>query len=304
MKRALLLLMGLLCWVLISWRAPRLQVASLSSMPGTNVQKFHATGVVKELKTEQRAIVIQHNPISNYMPAMTMAFKVKATNQLAGLQAGDPISFRLLVTRDESWIDHVTKLTNGLTVARKAEVRPATSNESYSVVSSSVHPLMSYQFTNELGQPVRLASFHGQALGITFFFTRCPIPEYCPRLSRNFEEASEKLTAMPNAPTNWHFLSVSIDPQMDTPSVLRAYARRYHYDPKRWSFLTGPVDKVRELARQSGVTYEPENGLLNHNFRTLIIDASGHLQMTFPIGGNLSDSIVTEILKAAAVTNR
>jgi len=86
--------------------------------------------------------------------------------------------------------------------------------------------------------------------------------------------------------------------------VLQAYARRYHYDPKHWSFLTGPVDKVRELARQSGVTYEAENGLLNHNFRTLIIDASGNLQMSFPIGGNLSDSIVTEILKAAAVTNR
>src|SRR5882762_2176862 len=304
MKRALLLLMGLFWWVLISWRAPRLQLAALSSASGTNVQKFQVTGVVKELKLEQKAVVIRHEAISNYMPAMTMTFKVKATNQFADLQVADAISFRLLVARDESWIDHVTKLTNGLTVAREAEFRPARSNESNSVVSSSVHPLMNYQFTNELGQPVTLAGFRGQALGITFFFTRCPIPEYCPRLSRNFEEASQKLATIPNAPSNWHFLSVSIDPQVDTPSVLRAYARRYHYDPKHWSFLTGPVDKVRELARQSGVTYEAENGLLNHNFRTLIIDASGNLQMSFPIGGNLSDSIVTEILKAAAVTNR
>ena len=163
---------------------------------------------------------------------------------------------------------------------------------------------MNTQFTNELGQPVTLSGFHGQALGITFFFTRCPIPEYCPRLSRNFAEASQKLAAMPNAPTNWHFLSISIDPQMDTPSVLQAYARRYHYDPKHWSFLTGSPEKVRELARESGVTYEPENGLLNHNFRTLIIDASGRLQMNFPIGGNLSEPIVTEMLKAAALTNR
>jgi len=300
MKRALLLLIGLFCWVLISWRAPRLQVASVSSAPApTNVQKFQVTGLLKELKPDHRSAVIQHDAISNYMPAMAMSFKVKNTNELAGLRAGDSISFRLLVTQDESWIDHVTRSSSSSFLSVHAET-----NLNSAASRTSVHPLMNYQFTNELGQPVTLAGFHGQALGITFFFTRCPIPEYCPRLSRNFAEASQKLAAMPNAPTNWHFLSVSIDPQMDTPSVLRTYAGRYHYDPNHWSFLTGPVDNVRELARQSGVTYEPDNGLLNHNFRTLIIDASGHLQMSFPIGGNLSDSIVTEILKAAAVTNR
>ena len=246
------------------------------------------------------------------MPAMTMSFKVKDTNQLAGLHKDDQISFRLLVTRDESWIDHVTKITNGLTLRMSRPLTPGggEADEKLEAASKSdgkgksFHPLMSYAFTNELGQPVTLESFRGQALGITFFFTRCPIPEYCPRLSRNFQEASQKLAAMPNAPTNWHFLSVSIDPRMDTPAVLRSYASRYRYDPKQWSFLTGPEDKVRELAQQSGVTYEPDKGLLNHNFRTLIIDAAGHLQMSFPIGGNLSDAIVMEILKAAVVTNR
>src|SRR6185369_2028123 len=87
--------------------------------------------------------------------------------------------------------------------------------------TSGKHPLMQYAFTNEFGKPATLESFRGQALAITFFFTRCPIPEYCPRLSRNFEEASSKVAAIPNGPTNWHFLSVSIDPAMDTPTVLR-----------------------------------------------------------------------------------
>jgi protein SCO1 len=157
---------------------------------------------------------------------------------------------------------------------------------------------MDYPFTNQLGQPVTLRSFRGQAVAITFFFTRCPIPEYCPRLSKNFEEASAKLAAMPNAPTNWHLLSVTIDPQFDTPAALRNYARRYQHDPAHWSFLTGPVDKISELAKESGVTSTPDRGLFDHNFRTLIVDPQGKLQMSFPIGGNISDGIVSELLKA------
>ena len=89
-----------------------------------------------------------------------------------------------------------------------------------------------------------------------------------------------------------------------TPPVLKAYGERYRYDPKHWSFLTGPREKISELARQSDVKFVPQSGLINHNFRTLIIDTAGHLQMVFPTGGNLSDAIVSEILKAAAATNR
>ena len=166
------------------------------------------------------------------------------------------------------------------------------------------HHLLTYKFTNELAQPVSLSDFQGQALGITFFFTRCPVPTFCPRLSRNFQEASRKLLATPNAPTNWHFLSVSFDPDFDTPAVLKAYAERYQYDPRHWTFLTGPSEQIAELAAQSNVKFEPDSGLFNHSFRTLIIDATGHLQMVFPTGGDLSDALVSEILKAASVTNR
>jgi protein SCO1/2 len=163
---------------------------------------------------------------------------------------------------------------------------------------------LDYQFTNELGQAVSISQFRGQALAITFFFTRCPIPDFCPRLSKNFQEASRKLRSMTNAPVNWHFLSVTFDPEFDTPAVLKSYAEGYQYDPKHWSFLTGPTNKIAELARESDVTFERDGVFFNHNFRTLIIDASGELQMNFPIGGNLSDAIVREIVKAAAVTSR
>ena len=109
---------------------------------------------------------------------------------------------------------------------------------------------------------------------------------------------------MANAPANVHFLSVSFDPEFDSPAMLKAYGESYNYDPNRWSFLTGPPDKIGELARLSGVTYEFEDGAFKHNFRTLIIDTAGHLQMIFPTAGDLSDQIVAELVKAAAVTNR
>jgi len=85
--------------------------------------------------------------------------------------------------------------------------------------------------------------------------------------------------------------------------MLKAYGDSYQSDPKHWSFLTGPAGKIAELAREAGLTYQYDAGTFNHDFRTLIIDAAGHLQMVFPTSGDLSDAIVAEIIKAAAVTN-
>jgi protein SCO1/2 len=160
------------------------------------------------------------------------------------------------------------------------------------------------QFTNELGRAVTLSEFRGQALAITFIYTRCPMPQFCPRLSKNFQEVSAKLAAMTNGPVNWHLLSVTFDPATDTPSVLKAYGERYAYDAEHWSFLTGAPEQISALARSAGVSYKPNGGMVDHNFRTLIIDPAGRLQMVFPTSGDLSDQIVEQILKAAAVTNK
>jgi protein SCO1/2 len=262
----------------------------------TNVRMFPAKGVVKELNPDNKTVVISHEAISNYMAAMTMPFKVKDPKELAGLHRGDEISFRLQVTETESWVEHIAKIGT-------VSLPPIQTPTNPPVVRPN-HPLLDYKFTNELDQAVSLNDFRGQALAITFFYTRCPLPDYCPRLSKNFQAASQKLGSLPGAPANWHFLSISFDTEFDTPNMLKAYGNSYQYDPKHWSFLTGPPDKIGELARQSGASYELDAGTFNHNFRTLIVDASGHLQMVFPTGGDLSDEIVAEIIKAAAVTNQ
>ena len=249
-----------------------------------------------ELKPDGRTVVIQHDAISNYMAAMTMPFKAKAPEELADLHRGDKISFQLQVTESESWVERITKIG---TVSLPPVQTPANSP-----AVQPGHSLLDYKFTNELGQAVSLSDFRGQALAITFFYTRCPIPEYRPRLSKNFQAAQQKLESLPGAPANWHLLSISFDTEFDSPQLLKAYGNSYQYDPKHWSLLTGPADKIGELARQSGLSYQYDDGAFNHDFRTLIIDANGHLQMIFPTSGDLSDQIVAEIIKAAAVASQ
>ncbi|HEY1717331.1 MAG TPA: SCO family protein [Verrucomicrobiae bacterium] len=271
--------------------------ASLPQNGGeTSAHAFAANGVIEEIKPDGKTVVIKHGAVSNYMDAMTMPFKVKDAKELAGLRRGDEISFQLHVTGTESWVGQITK-TGAVSLPQNK-----TGPEAPPV--SDARALLDYKFTNELGQAASLGDFRGQALAITFFYTRCPLPDYCPRLSKNFQEASQKLEAMTNAPANWHFISVSFDTEFDSPETLKAYGESYAYDPAHWSFLTGPPDKIGELARACGVTFESSDGTINHNFRTLIIDAAGHLQMIFPTSGDLSDQITAQILKAAAVTNQ
>jgi protein SCO1/2 len=283
-------------------RAQAAESILASTAEQSNVKAFAARGEIRDLGPDGRTIVVRHGAISNYMDAMTMPFHVKDAGQLAGLRVGDTISFRLQVTETESWIDSIRRDANVANAGDGKNPAPVASPDSAAAAVKPQHPLLDYRFTNELGQAMSLGEFRGQALAITFFFTRCPIPDYCPRLSKNFQEASQKLLARPDAPTNWHFLSISFDSEYDQPSVLKAYAQLYHYDPKHWSFLTGPPDKIGELARQSNMNFERDGGLFNHDFRTLIVDANGHLQTVFPVSGNLSDAIVDEVIKAATVT--
>jgi len=129
-------------------------------------RSFLVKGVVTQVKADSKTIVVRHEAISNYMDAMTMPFKVKEPKELVGLQTGDEISFRLLVTSKESWIEGIVKSGTrppGETVASAGVEPPSTPG------ARKRHPLMDYKFTNELGQAVSLGDFRGQALAITFF---------------------------------------------------------------------------------------------------------------------------------------
>jgi len=274
----------------VLWMLTPSNAQSAEPTPETrNSQVFLTSGTVQKLSPDEKTIVIQHEAISNFMAAMTMPFHVKSARELTGLQPGDKIQFRLHVTESESWVDGIVR--SGAASPPSVAPTPATGP-------------VGAKFTNELGHAVNLSELRGQALAITFFYTRCPLPDACPRLAKNFQVVSQKLAALSNAPTNWRCLSISFDPDFDSPAILRAYAMSYHYDPAHWTFLTGPPEKIARLAQDADFTFIADGNGFNHNFRTLIVDAHGRLQTVLPAGGDLSDQIVSELLKAAAVTNQ
>ena len=276
--------------LVVSCRSPQ---PSGTAVTRVEPQVFAVKGVVREVKPDGRTIVVRHEAITNYMEAMTMPFRARETNELAALKAGDEITFRLLVMKDESWIDRVTRTGRSLPVEARPATAPTNAPGEFRLAT-----IPDFALTNEFGQPLSLHRFQGRAVALTFFFTRCPIPEYCPRLTKNFQGAIEKLKALPDGPTNFHFLSISFDP-VDTPVLLRSYARQYRYDSNHWSFVTGNNEQIQELARGFGVGITKEGGVYAHNFSTVIFDAAGRLQNMWPIGGDMTDQIVAEINKAA-----
>ncbi len=149
---------------------------------GNEAQTFEVKGVVVIAPGEGKTIVIRHEAISNYMAAMTMPFEVKDTNELRGLQAGDAVAFRMVVTPKEGWIEAVTKLNRAPEAAPREMIHfgPAVAELSEGDL------LPNYRFTNELGRAVEWQEFRGQTLALTFFFTSCPYPNFCPRMTGEF----------------------------------------------------------------------------------------------------------------------
>ncbi len=281
---------------------PAPPAATEPAAASTKTNFYFVKGVIKELKPDGRTAIIDHEAIPNYMEAMTMPLRVKNTNELAGLQSGDQIFFRMVVTDYEGWIDQVSKTgkaapTNNPapskgTFRRVRDVQPLTIGDA----------LPNYPLTNHLGQPITLGQFQGQALAFPFIFTRCPFPEFCPRMGNHFQTVARKLAATPNAPTNWYLLSITFDVEFDTPAILKGYAARYQADPAHWSFATGAQIEIDALTEQFGLGFAREGAIFNHNLRTVVIDAAGRVQSIL-IGNEWKpEELVAELIKAAKVT--
>src|SRR5580765_2779677 len=242
-----------------------------------NVTTYAVKGVFNEAKSGGRTAVIAHENIPGYMDAMTMPFNVKSPAEIRTLQAGDVITFRLSVTDTDDWIDQVKKV--GRARPRTiAEAGPPMWADSLGDVGAG-EPVPECVLTNQDGRRIRMADFKGQALAFTFFFSRCPLPTYCPRLNNNFAAVQQALAE--GARTNWQLLSISFDPAFDTPEQLSDVAARQKIDPRHWNFATSSSAEVRKLGGSFGLEFWRENGTLNHNLRTVVVNAQGRVQRVF-----------------------
>lgn len=290
-------------WVCVSC-SPDTAQSSSARPAGTNLQTYPAAGVIISLQPDGKTAKIKHEKIPGYMDAMTMDFEVRDTNELRGLSAGDAVSFRMLVTDKDGWIDQVKKLAPA-SVAKPPSNTPPISGPFRLV--RDVEPLLvgdllpEYRFTNQLGEAFTPTQFKGKALAITFIFTRCPFPTYCPRMSLGFAETQQKLLSQNNAPTNWHLLTLSFDPDFDTPAVLKSYADRNGYDPKHWTFGTGALIDLTAITEQFGLTFwrDEQGGLINHNLRTVVLDTAGRVRTNFVGNSWTSDELAAAIIEAA-----
>jgi protein SCO1/2 len=274
------------------------QVQDQSAEPAA----YSVKGVVKKINPEEQTVVIKHEEIPDYMPAMTMPFEVKTTDELDGLQPGDNVTFQLKVTESHGWIEQIQKTgqTEPIERTERPMLRPVPDVEVLEVGDR----LANYQFTNELGKAVSLKDFRGQALGITFIYTRCPYPNFCPQMSRMFAETQEKLKSDESAPGNWQLLSITLDPNYDTPRTLKSYAEEYDYDPVKWTFLRGSLYDVDALTQQFNMAtaWSPQEQNLTHQLRTAVVDPQGRVQKILKYNQWTVEEFVEEILRAARST--
>jgi protein SCO1 len=305
MKSVFALMAAVLAFLLVGCREKAVDSAPAATATTNDYQFYLVRGVVKKVEPAEKTVSIQHEEIPKYMPAMTMPFKVKDAKELQGLEPGDTVWFRLCVGKDESWIVIMKK--EGKAGEGQPQASATTPEREAIRVVRDVEPLKvgdlmpDYQFTNELGRTVHLKDFLGKALAFTFIYTRCPLPDFCPRMSRNFSEVYEKLSALPNGPTNWHLLTITFDPHFDTPAVLRSYAQAFQYHPERWNFVTGAMVDIDAITDQFELIIVKQGTEWNHKVRTVVVDANGRVQAI--IYGNewKPDALVEEIVKAAAV---
>ncbi|MFA6544625.1 MAG: SCO family protein [Limisphaerales bacterium] len=239
-------------------------------------QTFQVRGQIRGLDMANRVIRIAHEEIPDYMPAMTMPLPVKDTALFKGLSKGDSVQFELTVTEGDSWISHIQKI---LSEASAAIANPATSadyirtNEIERVQIGETVP--DFKLVDQDGNDIRLRDLRGKVVVLTFIYTRCPLPNFCPLMSKNFADLERRLSK--DFPNRYQLLSITMDPGFDRPSVLKEYAARYDANTKNWSFATGDLQQIQFIAGLTGLYYVWEGGLISHDLRTVLIGPDGRL---------------------------
>jgi protein SCO1 len=246
-----------------------------TSLPATETKIFQVRGRVLGLNAAEKSIRIAHEEIPNYMPAMTMPLPVKDPALLGQVAPGDSVQFELRVTADDSWIAHIEKIPSEESVSQVAPATSPTMEELEAGQLRAGELVPDFSLVNQEGQAIHLKDFKGKAVLLTFVYTRCPLPNFCPLMSKNFAELQQRLSK--EFPGKYHLLSVSMDPEFDRPEVLKEYAERYEANPADWTFATGDSASIHFVADLMGLYFQRENGLISHDLRTALIGPDGRL---------------------------
>jgi protein SCO1/2 len=259
-------------------------------------RQYPIEGQILDVRPATHELLIKHGDIPNFMPGMTMPFRVAEPKQIEGRAAGDLIRATLNVTDNDAWISAVEKTGS----APLPDV-PALSPAVGAVLLEPGAAAPDTTLTDQTGNPLRLPDWHGSVVAVTFIYTRCPLPQFCPMLDRRFAEVQRLAATDPALAGRVRLLSVSFDPDADTPQVLAAHAAKLGANPDVWRFATAPRDEVDRFAVRFGVNVIRENdGTITHNMRTAVVGPDGRITHLLDGSEWTADTLVADLRASLA----
>jgi protein SCO1/2 len=246
-------------------------VAAIGCRQAPPPREYQLVGQILALAPDRNEVTIKHEDVKNFMPGMTMPFTVKDRALLSGKAPGDLVTATLVVAEVGAHLSTLTATGH----APLAEAPPAATPavlQPGGLVEDAV-------FIDQDGAKRQLSSWRGHRTVLTFIYTRCPLPEFCPLMDRQFAAIQRQLTGKP-ALSDVRLVSMTLDPEYDKASVLKSHARMLEADPRVWAFVTATPEDARAFWPQFGILSERENSSdveVTHNLRTAILDAEGRL---------------------------
>jgi protein SCO1 len=256
--------------------------------PAVDARRFQLAGVVVGREASPPRIVVAHDAINGLMPAMTMAFEV--TSAAPALRDGDRIIATLVVTGSRSWLEDVRITASG--GAAPAGVSGGTRATPGALVPAV--PLL-----DQDGRSLTLRDFAGRVVVLTFLYTRCPLPDFCPLMIAHLEHVRRRANEL-GIGERVALLGVTLDPAYDTPAVLRAYGDARLAGPDRfdqWTLATGNAAQIDDLARYFGVGHRGENGVITHTLATAVVGHDSRIVRTFAANAWRPDDVL-EVVRA------
>ncbi len=256
----------------------------------------------KVIATDATHVTLDHEAIPGFMDAMTMPYKLKDPSVVSELHPGDLITATILATTDGTEF-HDVQLDNIVVIAQaRPDYKPAVQYH----VPQPGDTVPNFALLNQSDRTLHLSQFKGKVLVATFVYTRCPLADYCPRMSRNFAEIDKALQADPDLYAKTHLLSISFDPTYDTPKVLRSYGGAYtgNYTTEtfhHWDFAAPSEKDLPAVTQFFNVGVTPGDAkTLTHSLSTIIIGKDGKVAAWYPTNDWQPADLVAQIKKLAA----
>jgi protein SCO1/2 len=249
---------------------------------GPQVTDYVLKGVIKRVEKELEHVRIEHEAIPGFMDAMTMRFAYKDKKFLDKLGPGDRVEGTLRVERSGGVVQSYELLGLKVTGAARGVAAPNISKNKVPIRDQPQRlaigdPVPDFAMTSQEGKSVKLSDLIGNVVVITFIYTRCPLPDFCPLMDRKFSELAERIRAFPARAAQVRLISLSFDPDHDTSDLLRKHAQLRGATPPLWSYAVASHAELAKIGASLGLFYQPGDAEIAHNLCTAIIDTTGKL---------------------------